>query len=114
MLGEIDAHWRKNRELKTPVAGAGFHVTEDNGVPVLIPAVDLPIAEVATRLRKRKIGKNRGLKMYTDGSLVAVDAAGAKVASAPIVLALNETLIIFLTPSVKDPKRLGRIDVAMP
>jgi hypothetical protein len=52
--------------------------------------------------------------MYTDGSLVALDASGAAASNEPIVLALDETLILFLTASWRDPKLLGRIDVAMP
>jgi len=115
MLDEINAGWRKDHEkILVPKLRAGFEVSEDNGVPILIPKVDLRLAEIAKHLAQRTTVKNAGLKPYTDGTLVPLDPIGGKVSSDPIVLALNETLIIFLTPSWKDPKLLGRIDVAKP
>jgi hypothetical protein len=115
MLDEIDKAWRKNKtDILKPVARPGFRVSDDNGLAVIIPDVELPIDDVHRHLVKRaKNVKNSGMKMYTDGSLVAVDPAGQKVSNEPRIVPLNDTLIVFLTPS-RDAKHVARIDVAMP
>ena len=54
MLDEIDKEWRKKKEgIPKPSARPGFRVTDDNGVAVIIPDVDLPIDDVHQRLVKR-------------------------------------------------------------
>jgi hypothetical protein len=115
MLNDIDSRWRTDHErIAVPKPRSGFRVTQDNGVAVIIPEVELSLAVVAAHLAKRTTAKNVGLKPYTDGTLVTIDSTGAKAKNAPVVLPLNETLLMFLTPSAKDPSRLLRIDVAMP
>jgi hypothetical protein len=75
----------------------------------------LSIAAVAKLARKQFKVKNVELDRYTNGSLVPLGSDGRHpLANAPIVLALNETLIIFLIPDQRDPKVLRRIDVALP
>jgi hypothetical protein len=116
MLAEIDAGWRKNKDdIVKPAARPGFRVMDENGIAVILPDVDVPLKDIHVRLLKRSKGVvNSGMKMYADGSLVAVDSAGRKASNEPVVVPLNETLIVFLTPTAKDPKLLARIDVAMP
>lgn len=114
MLAEVDQAWRADQTtILVPKARPGIRVTDDNGVAVLIPSAEIPISEMQKRLAKRNV-KNTGLKMYTDGSLVTLDSSGAKASQEPVVLALNETLLVFLVPSKTNPASLTRLEVAMP
>ena len=116
MLDEINTKWKKNQDvIHTPKSVAPFEVVDDGGVQVLVARAELSMQDVVEHLRKRSAGiQNPGLKQYTDGSLVTLGADGTKSSIEPTVLALNETLIIFVVPNRGDTNLVNRVEVALP
>jgi hypothetical protein len=113
MLDEISARWRKNHsKIYQPTGNDQFKVYDDNGLPYLVPTGELRFADVVQHLAKRYTAHNPGLAMYTEGALVPVDHRGALVETKEVVQALNDKLLLFVSPSPKHSAMLGRIAVA--
>src|SRR5690348_12705661 len=111
MLDEIDAHWRSDQTaIYIPRARPGFTVAEDNGLPWMVAQQPLPLATVAGHLAQRH-ARNASLHLYANGTR---DGRSTGSADEPIVLALNETLLVFVVPDPSEPSLLARVGVARP
>ena len=111
MLDEIDAHWRTNdQHIPLPAARPGFSVAEDNGLPWLVAQVELPLIEAAVRV-ERRAARNPADRLYANHP---GERARERPSHEPIVLPLNDSLLVVLVPDLGDPALLGRVVVAMP
>ncbi len=119
LLDEIDAKFREDSStIHIPASAPPFEVIDFEGTTI-VARMDLRMKDVVAHLRKRSARtKNEGLarltKQLDDGSIVVVNGMGQKASTAPTLIALNDELVLYVTPRRADPKLVNNIGVAWP